>query len=225
VFLGIGIWKAWSAYNFSRIAEKREGTFKGYHTVYHEETHTDSDGHTSTARSEESLPMFSYADAKGRTHDVTETEGHFFKHLKFGQKVVVLVAEQETVPPRLGDCFSLYDSGIQNSLVGVVIILLMYYGIKGLVALLGPEGILHRLGQSRLPMGDMVFMVGGFVVLASVTMFLAYRYTIKRQDPSMLRALSTQNYREALLLASDGRGIDATTPAGETALMAALKAG
>lgn len=225
IFMGIGVWKAWSAYRLAKTAEKCPGTFKGYHTVYHAETMEDSDGFRHTARSSEALPMFTYTDAQGRLQNVTGDESHFFKHLKFGQKVVVLVPPGASGSPRLGDLISLYGNGFLNAMVAVGLFFLSNYGVKGATILLGPEGALHRIGQARLPVGDLGLMIGGFVVLAGAFMVLGYRYTVKRQDPALIHALAAGDYHEALALAAQGRGIDAKTPAGETTVIAALKSG
>lgn len=225
VFLGIGAWRTWSAYSFAKTALKLEGTFKGYYTVSHEERVEDMDGYRRTAKVSESLPMYVYTDAKGRTRDVTGSESHFFKHLKYGQKVVVLVSPEDSGTSRLGDLISLYGNGFLNGLVGIGIFLLGYYGIKASKVLLGTEGALRRLGQSRLPIGDMVIIIGGFLLLAGVLMFLGYRFAVKRQDPALLKALEAGDHTLALALATDGRGIDVKSAAGETSVIVALKAG
>jgi hypothetical protein len=112
-FLGTGVWKLWTSYMFSRDAQRQEGIFKGYYTVYHDDALEnptaleDYTGLKHTPRTEESLPMFIYRDQQGLPHDATEPEGHFFKHLKYGQKVTVLVSTDPTQPPRLGDLLSL----------------------------------------------------------------------------------------------------------------------
>lgn len=229
-FLGIGVWKVWTSYAFSRQAERQEGTFKGYYTVYQDdalEAHTlqDYTALKSTPRTEESLPMFTYKDKQGRPHDVTEPEGHFFKHLQFGQKVTVLIPSDPSQTPRLGDLFSLYGSGILLCLVAVGLFMLTRYGIKGAEVLMGPGGVLQVIGQSRLPVGGLVIMVFGFLVIAGGMMVLGYRLTLKRQDPSLITALEEKQYQKAFLLASDSRGIDAQTPDGDSPLILALKAG
>lgn len=230
-FLGLGAWKLWSSYTFSRDADKQDGTFKGYHTVYHDDaledptSLTDYTGLKHTPRSEEYLPMFTYTDNQGQTHDVTEPKSHFFKHLQYGQKVTVLVPSHSSQPPRLGDLFSLYGDGILLCLLGLGIFMLTYYGIKGSEVLMGPEGIFQRIGQSRFPIGGLFMMILGFLLIAGGMMFLGYRVALKRQNPSLITALQNKQYQRAFRLAGDGWGIDAETPDGEDPLILALKAG
>jgi len=230
-FLGIGLWKLWSSYAFSRHAEKLEGTFKGYYTVYHDDalenpsTLEDYSGLKNTPRTEESLPMFTYRDKQEQLHHVTEPEGHFFKHLKYGQKVAVLVHADSSHPPRLGDLFSLYGNGILLCLVGLGIFMLIHYGVRGSEALMGPEGILQGIGRARISGGGLFIMIFGFLLIAGGGMTLAYRITLKRQDPTLVTALEEKKYEKAFGLAADGRGIDAITADGEGPLILALKAG
>ena len=238
VFLGIGAWKVYTAFTFVQQADKAIGTFKGYHTVYNETTTTDDFYQTKRTRVEEALPMYAYTDAHGNLHDATGTESHFFKHLRFGQKVKVLVAPDGSGVSRLGDLLSLYGNAVLLSLVGLGCIVLMYYGIKAMDMFLGPsaqpvatnsvisflQSSLHEFGQSRLPISSMVFYLGGFVLIAIVMGAFTIHMTYKRQDPALIKALQQQQYDTALVLAAQGRGVDVKTAEGESALILALKA-
>ncbi|BBO82851.1 hypothetical protein DSCO28_34170 [Desulfosarcina ovata subsp. sediminis] len=224
-FLAIGGWELWSAYTFASHATIRPGTFKGYHTVFHETTITDSDGHSRPSRTEEALPMFSYTDADGRIHAITGAKDHPFRHLEYGQSVEVLVPRDPSLQPRLGDSLSLYGKESLSCLVGVAMVLLSLAGVRGVSVVMGPAGILRRVGDARLPIGGMALMLGGFLLLAASVMVLAYFYSLERNDPALLGAIEAGDEQKALFLATECRGVDAKNASGETAMVAALKAG
>lgn len=128
--ISLGVWKIWSAYDFSRNAEVKQGVFRGYYTARYQSTSRDSSGLKKYRTVEEYLPMFAYEDS-GRRHEITGKDGHFFRHLnsKVNEPVKVLVALDDPEVARLGDALSLYGNGGLLALTSLIFFILPRYGV------------------------------------------------------------------------------------------------
>lgn len=231
VFLGVGAWKVWSAYNFAKTAVKVQGTFIGYHEVLRDSTVTDSHGFKTKVSA--TYPMFAYTDAAGRTHHITGTEVVVFRWLKNGDPVDVLVSPDDPENARLGSMYYLYGDGGFSCLGGFFGIVLLFYGFKVFSLYLGPSAeisetiilaALQSFLRSKLPVGDLAFICGGFILLAGLMFGFGTYFILKRQDPALIQAMEAGRFEEARLLASQGKGIEGKNEDGEPALIVALKA-
>ena len=235
VFIGVGGFKIWSAYNFAKTAKVVQGTFSGYETVLVDSATRTSDTPGSEIGSEVTYPMFSYTDKNGHLRLESDPESHFIKRFKHGEKVTVLVSPDGSAPPRLGDIFSLFGPGISLCLFGITFILLMSLCIKlaNTYFSLDPtvyEGqssfrwALSEFGQSRFPVGGLVFLLGGFLLIAGVFVGTGTYFILKRADQALINALHNDDFKTARILAYKGRGIDGKNQDGDNALIVALKA-
>jgi hypothetical protein len=231
VFIGVGAWKMWSAYNFAKTAEKTQGTFTGYHEVLVNPTVPDSDGFKHKVK--ETYPMFAYTDAKGQAHHITGQDVIVFQNLKSGDPVDVLVSPDDPENARLGSAYHLYGGGGFLSLGGLLVIILLFYGFKALAVYIGPSAVisqtsliaaLQSFSQSKLPVGDFVIIAGGFVLLAGAMIGFGTHFILKRQDPSLVQAMEAGRFDEARMLALEGKGIEGKNAVNEPALIVALKA-
>ncbi len=173
-----GGWKVWSSYNYSQHAEVKQGTFRGYHLHRYQSSTRDSSGTQSYRMVEEYLPMFSYRDASGR-HEITGTDNHFFKHLsnKVDEPVKVLVSPDNSSPPRLGDVLSLYCNAVLMILGGLIFFIIPLAGVKFVVSAAATQT--GGFGQSIIPMGDLVIVLGGFFLIGGSVFGFIYYYTSK----------------------------------------------
>ncbi len=241
-FLGLvgvctGAWKVWSAYDFARNAEVKQGIFRGYHVYRYQSATRDTSGTRRYRMVEEHLPMFAY-EKSGRRHEITGTDGHFFRHLdsKVDEPVKILVSPEDPEVARLGDALSLYGNGGLLGLASLIFVILPRYG-AGLIdrwrdaastAMPGSQtavgSLIEHVGQMSLPVNDVVIVLGGFLLVAGGTVGYAYHYLNKRQNVSLIEAIQARHYDSARILALQGHGIDAKSPEGESALILALKA-
>jgi len=236
VFIGVGVFKTWSAYNFAKTAEVVPGTFSGYETVLVDSTTRTSSTPGSRRGSKVTYPMFSYTDKNGHRRLESDPESHFIKRFKHGEKVTVLVSPDGSAAPRLGDTLSLFGPGISFCLIGIAFILLMSLGIKSANIYFGPldptvhegqlslRGALSEFGQSRFPVGDLVFILGGFLLTAGALVGTGTYFILKRTDQALLNALQNNDFKAAQILAYEGRGIQGKNQDGDLALIVALKA-
>ena len=234
VFFAVGLYQIWSTYNFAKTAEVRPGTFSGYQVVQRDSFPKDSSD--SRRKTTETLPMFMYTDEKGQNRLETGRKAHLFQRFKHGDKVKVLVSRDGAGPPRLGDPFSLYGGGTGLCLIGITLIILIFFGIGKVDHFLrtpaenmyetqtGIHSYLRQISRSRLPVGDMVIIVGGFLLLAGGMIGFGSYIVIKRQDPALITAIQKNDIQRARILAAEGRGIDGRNSDKETALIVALKA-
>jgi len=237
IVISIGVWKAWSAYDFTRSAEVKQGIFRGYHVARYKSITRDSSGLGRYRTVEEHLPMFAYKDSDGR-HEITGTESHFFRHLrsKVNEPVKVLVSPDDPEIARLGDALSLYCSGGLLVLTGLIFFLLPRYG-AGLIDRWRSDAstsvaenktfagsIIGHIGQMTIPVNDVVIVLGGFLLIAGGTLGYAYYFFNKRQNISLIEAIRNREYDSARILSAQGLGVDAKSPEGESALIIALKA-
>lgn len=175
VFTGVSVWKIWSAFDFSRNAEVKQGIFRGYY-IQRSKSHTRDTTGTREYRSvEEHLPMFSYK-VSGRRYEATGTETHFFRHLrgKVNEPVKVLVAPDDPKVARLGDMFSLYGPGGLMGVVSLLFIMPFWYGVRFIgrwqraasIDVTLTESIdgftLAKIGQMTIPVNDFVIIYRWF---------------------------------------------------------------
>lgn len=230
-FIGGGVWKTWSAFRFAGTAIKVEGTFAGYREFMSHSTIKDSHGFKT--RVKETYPMFSYRDAAGRSRIIVGRDVVVFQWLESGDRVTVLVDPDNPENARLGSLYYLYGSGAYLFAGGSLAILLLVVGFKKISLFIGPSAapgqtalmkFVQGLAGKKLPLGDVVIMFGGFVLLAAAVMGAGAYFVMKSQDPSLVEALQAGNYDAARTLAASGRGIDGKNADGEPALIVALKA-
>lgn len=231
VFIGAGAWKMNSAYNFAKTAKKVQGKFIGYHEVFKEPSMPDPDGFSRKVK--ETYPMFEYTDAKGKSHHITGTDVIVFERLKSGDNVDVLVSPDDPENARLGSFYYLYGGGGFLALTGLILIILLFHGFRIMALYIGPDsapshtvliGVLQKFVQMKLPVGDLVIIVGGFVLLAGLIIGFGTRFILKRQDPALVQAIEAGRFDEARKLALDGKGIEGKNADNEPALIVALKA-
>lgn len=231
VFVGVGAWKVWSAYHFAKTALKVQGTFVGYHEVLSDSNMRDGYGFRTKVSS--TYPMFTYTDAAGHQHHATGTDLVVFHWLESGDTVDVLVSPDDPGNARLGSMYYLYGAGGYGCLGGLMVVVLLFYGFKAFSLYFGPSaeisesimiGSLQGFMQSKLPIGDLAIIGGGFVLLAGLMIGFGTYFILKRQDPALIQAMEAGRFEEARLLASQGKGIDGKNEDGEPALIVALKA-
>ncbi|MGD9006418.1 MAG: ankyrin repeat domain-containing protein [Desulfobacteraceae bacterium] len=230
---GFGLWKMWSAYDFSRNAIVKQGVFRGYHEHRFKSSTLDTSGTKSYRTVVEYLPMFSYVNS-GIRYEITGQDGHFFKHLKHkvNNPVKVLVSPDDPKRARLGDFLSLYCNGMLLGMGSLIFIILPWYGIKyinswrdtALEAATTAGRISQHIGQSHIPISSIVIILGGFFLIAGSMAAYVYYSSTKRNNDFLIQAIESGDYENALILALQGRGIDGKNSKNETALITALKA-
>lgn len=231
--MGFGVWKMWSAYDFSRNAIVKQGVFRGYYLHVFKSSTRDTSGLRNYRKVEEYLPMFSYVNS-GIRHEITGQDGHFFKHLKHkvNEPVKILVSPDDPKTARLGDFLSLYCNGMLLGLGSLIFIIIPWYGIKyinswrdtDLAAATAAGRISQQLGQSHIPISSIVIILGGFFLIAASMAAYVYYASSKRNNDFLIQAIESGDYENALILALQGRGIDGKNSKNETALITALKA-
>lgn len=231
--MGFGVWKIWSVSDFSRNAIVTQGIFRGYHLHVFKSSTRDNSGMRNYEKVEEYLPMFSYVYS-GIRYEKTGQDGHFFKHLrnKVNEPVKVLVAKDNPKTARLGDFLSLYCNGVLLSLGSLILMVISWYGIKyinswrdkAFTAATEAGKMIQYVGESQIPIGSIVIILGGFFLIAGSVMTYAYFSATKRNSDYLIQAIESGEYENALILALQGRGIDAKNSKNETALITALKA-
>ena len=231
--MGCGLWKIWSAYDFSRTAIATQGVFRGYHLHVFKSSTRDTSGIRLYRKVEEYLPMFSYVNS-GIRYEKTGRDGHFFKHLrnKVDKPVKILISPVNPKTARLGDLFSLYCNGLLLTLGSLIFVIIPWYGIKyinswrdtALAAATEAGRISQHIGQSHIPISSVIIILCGFFLVAGSMAAYVYISATKRNSDFLIHAIESGEYENALVLALQGRGIDGKNSKNETALIAALKA-
>ncbi len=217
VFIGAGAWKIRSAYRFSQNAEKTSGTFVGYQEVQQDSRIENASGFK--IKVTEKHALFKYTDAQGRTRTITGPDVVVFESLKSGDPVDILVSPHDPENARLADPYYLYGGGGYLCLGGLAAIFVLFTAYKTIPLI----GVLQGIGRMRLPLGDLIIVGGGFIVLAGALMGFGTWLIMKRQDPALIQAMEAGRFDEARTLALQGRGIEGKNAAGEPALIVALQ--
>jgi len=230
VLVGAGAWKMWSAYSFAGTARKVQGTFTGYHDVWGDSDVEDAHGFKTKAK--ETYPTFSFVDEQGRTHHITGTDAIVFQRLESGDAVDILVSHDDPDNARLASPYYLYGGGGLLSLGGFSAVLLLFYGLRALAHFGGPSAEVRETGflaalqsflQMKLPVGNLVIVGGGFVLVAGAVIGFGAYFIVQRQDPALIQAMEAGEFDAARILALRGKGIEGKNAAGEPALIVALK--